>query len=105
MSSKVVYAQEEANAAGVLVSNNCGLALAIRTAQEQPRLGARRPYDNPALRATVRGDGGRVFHELELQYVDEEPDRRIVVMDHHRYKLEKGHRCTYDITIGSTAKR
>ena len=41
---------------------------------------------------TVGGRGGRVFDEFELQNVDEEPNRGVVVMNHDRHKLKKSHR-------------
>jgi hypothetical protein len=98
MSSEVVHAKEESHTSGVLISNDCGLALTVCTGQEQARLGAWRTYNNPALRATVGGHCRRVLDELELQDVDEKPYGRVILMDHNRYELKIAHRRSLKIT-------
>jgi len=95
MSGEVVYVKEEADSAGVLFPHDRGLAFTIRASEEQPGLGTGWPYDNPALLPTISGHGGRVFHQLEPEDVDEKPNRRIVFVYHDRYKLKKGHRCPF----------
>jgi hypothetical protein len=90
MRREVVDSQEEAHAPGMLVPDDCGLAFTIRTGEEETRLRASWTHDNPALRPAVGGDGGLVFNELEPQDINEEPDRRVIVSDHERDKLEHG---------------
>src|ERR1700761_1323656 len=47
---EVLDLEEEADAPGDLVTDGCGLALAVRAGQQDARLGAGRPDDEPAPR-------------------------------------------------------
>ena len=88
---EVVDAEEHADAAGELLA---GGALLLRTvsAGEQnagPRAGG--PDDDPTLRPAIVGLRGRVLDQLELENVDEKPDRRVVIPNDEREKLEMRH--------------
>src|SRR6185369_7779622 len=91
-SVEVVDAKKEANPARVLVSDDCSLTLAVGTSQQQARLGTRRTNHDPALRLTIGGHGRRIFHELEPQDVDKEPNRRLILTNHNRDEVKKSHR-------------
>ena len=75
----------------MLVSEDCGLALTVCTSQEQAGLGSRRTHHDPALGAAISGYGRRVLDEFEIQDVDEESYRCVVVMNHNRHKLKERH--------------
>src|SRR5580700_6514883 len=65
---EVLDLQEEADAPGDLVTDGRGLALAVRAGQQDARLGAGRPDDDPALRlAALRRQRGRVLYQVESQ--------------------------------------
>src|SRR5580704_14173249 len=82
---EVLDLQEKADAPADLVTDGRGLALAVRTGQQDARFGARRPDDDPALRpADLRRQRGRVLHQVEPQRLGEEPDGLVVVVDHDR---------------------
>jgi hypothetical protein len=49
---------------------------------EKTRSRRRLANHDPSLWAAIDGQGGRVFHQLELQYVDEEADGGVVVPHH-----------------------
>jgi hypothetical protein len=91
VSIKIVYAQEEADTAAVLVPYELGLTVTVCACQQQARFGARRSHDHPALGSTIGGLCACIFHQLELQDVNEESDRWIVLMHQNRYELQMGH--------------
>ena len=65
--------------AGELLADGGGLMLAVGTCEQDAGLASLGTNDDPALRPAVVGQRRRVFDQLELQHVDEETDRGIVV--------------------------
>ena len=80
MRVEVLDAQEEPDAAGELVPDRARL-LAVGAGEQEAGLGTRRPHDDPALGRPVVGQRRRVLDELEAERVDEERDRRVVLVD------------------------
>jgi hypothetical protein len=97
---EIIDAQKQPHASRELLSNNTRLVVAIRASQQNsrarqsPRLG--RPHDHPALRPPIVGQRGRVLDEIELQDIDEKPDRRVIVPHHQCYEFELRH-LRYDV--------
>src|ERR1700747_2396236 len=78
---KVLDLQEEADPPGDLVTDGRGLALAVGAGQQDARLGAGRPDDDPALRpAALRRPRGRVLRQLEPERLGEEPYALVVLV-------------------------
>jgi hypothetical protein len=84
---EVIDAKEEAHSARELLSNNGGLVFAVRASQQQAGTTTNRAHYNPAFRATVIGQRGNVFHELELQDVHKEVDGRLILSHHQSNQL------------------
>jgi hypothetical protein len=79
--SEVVYAKKEADSTTMLVANDIALLLAVCPSQQQAGLRARRSHYYPPFGSAIVGRGRRVFHQLELQDVDKEPDRGLILMN------------------------
>ena len=89
---EVVDAKEQADAPGELLADDGVLMLAVCLREQDAGLASGGPNDDPALRPPVVGQRRRVLHELELQHVDEEANRGVVVADDQRDKREMRHR-------------
>ena len=84
-----LHTQEQPDAARELVADGLRLAFAVGAGEQEPGAGSRRADDDPALRAAAGGgQRRRVLDELEAEGVDEEGDRRVVVVDDQREVLQ-----------------
>jgi hypothetical protein len=73
--------QEETDPPGELTPDRRRLLRAVGPGEEQPGRGAGRADDDPAFGPAVVGAGRRVLDQFEAEGVDEEPDRRVVLVD------------------------
>jgi hypothetical protein len=89
---EIVDAQEHSNAAGKLAADSAYLLLAVSTREQYGCLASMGTNHYPSLGAAIIRQRRRVFHQLELQYVNEEPDRRVVVPHHQRDEFNMRHR-------------
>ncbi len=78
---EVVDPQEETDSSSVLAAHDRTLLITVGLRQEQPRAGARRSDHHPPLRSTIVRTSRRVLNEVELQLVDEERNRLVIVVD------------------------
>ena len=76
---EIINPQEETDPAGKLFAHGRDLTLAISAREQDARRRAGRANHDPAFRPAVVGEGRHVFHELELQDVHKEIDRRVVL--------------------------
>ena len=87
-SLEVVDAEEQPDSTGVLAADGTHLPVAIGLREEESRLRAGWPDDDPSLRPPAVRGRRRVLDELEAERVDEEPDRVVVALDDQRGVLE-----------------
>ena len=85
---EVVDTQEQPDPTCVLGAYRIDLLVAIGFREEEPRLCAGWPDDDPSLRTPVVRGPRRVLDELEAERVDEEPDGVVVALDDQRGVLE-----------------
>ena len=98
---EVIHAEKQPDAASELLADDGGLAVAVSACQEDTRVASAGSHDDPALRAAIVGQRRRVFHQLELQHVDEEADRGIVVLHHEGDEFKIRHQGS-DYNMGMT---
>jgi len=88
---EIIDAQEHTDATRKLLAHNACLLFAVRTREQNACLASIWTNHNPTLRAAIIGQRRRVFHQLELQDVNEEADSRIVVPDHQSDEFKMRH--------------
>src|SRR5688500_11405950 len=93
-SIEIVDAQEHSDATGELLTHNACLFVAVGTRQQDACLAPSGANHNPTLWPTIIGQRRRVFHDFELQHVNEETDGCVVVPDHQRDEFEMRHRAS-----------
>jgi hypothetical protein len=76
---EIINAKEEADPAGELLANDRRLMLAIGACQQNAGAPTDGANNDPAFRATVVRQRRNVLHELEVQDIDKEIDRRFVL--------------------------
>ncbi len=85
---EVVDPQEEPDPSGELASDDGTLLVPVGECQQDAGHRTGRPDDDPPLRSTVVGRRRRVLDQLEADAVDEEGDRRVVVVDDDGHELD-----------------
>jgi hypothetical protein len=88
---EIIDAEEHADASGELPAGDALLLHTIGSREQNASVCSHRSNDDPSLRPTIVGPRGRIFDEFELEDVDKEPDRRVIVPDHQRDKFEMRH--------------
>jgi hypothetical protein len=88
---EIVNAKEETDPPGKLVSDYRRLIVAIGAREQNAGAPADRPNNHPAFRATVVRQRRSVLHELELQDIDKEIDRRLVLSHNQGDEIEVRH--------------
>jgi len=92
MSIEVVDAKEQANPPSKLMSYSFLLRCSIRHRKQNISLSARWPHHYPTLEPFVVHQRRRIFHQLELEHIDEEADGRIVLAHEQGYQFNIEHR-------------
>ena len=100
---EVVDAEEEPDAAGYLTTHRGALAFPIGAGDQDSRLGARRPDNNPPLGAPVVGQRWRVLHQVEAEHLGEERDGRVVLVNDQGNQIDL-HDSRLDETISIRCK-
>ena len=85
---EVIHPEKETDPARELIPDDRLLMLPVGAREQNPRAASPRPNDDPALRPAIVGQRRNVLHELELQDVDEEIDRRLILSNHQRDQLD-----------------
>ena len=85
---EVIDAEEQADAAGELVADGDRLMFTVGSGEQDAGGGAGRADGDPSLRSSVVRDRRGVFDEVEAQRVDEEPDRRVVIVDDDGHEFD-----------------
>lgn len=88
---EVVHAQEEPHPIRALMPDHRDLRGSLGAGEQETRGPADRAHDHPPLGPSVVRLRGHVFDQGEVQHVDEERDRRIVVGDDERHEVQVGH--------------
>ncbi len=81
---EVVDAEEEADPAGRLLPDRRRLVVAVGAREQDAGLGAGWANHDPPFRAAVVGQRRGVLDQLEPEHIDEELDRRVVLLDDDR---------------------
>ena len=89
---KIVDAQEHSDPTGELLAHNARLFVAVGTREQDACLASLGTNHDPTLRPAIIGPRRCIFHQLELQNVNEEPDSGIVVPHHQRDEFKMRHR-------------
>lgn len=103
---EVVDGEEETDPTRHLIADRRPLVVAVGLGEQKPGLASPWANDDPPLRPSVVCGGGGVLRQLEAEYVDEECDRRVVVVDdegheaQHRLSMDGGNR--YGVPPGGT---
>ena len=88
---EVLNLKEEADSSGDLLAYDRRLVITIGSGEQDPCLSARRTNNDPPFRlASVRQRWG-VFDQLEAESVNEERNRRVIVIDDNGRQLYKRH--------------
>jgi hypothetical protein len=78
---EVVDSQEEPDSASYLVADDAVLSGPVGASEEEAGLRSGRADNDPSLGSTIVRQCGRIFDELETEYINEERDRRVVLVD------------------------
>jgi hypothetical protein len=85
---EIINAKEETDPPGKLHSDYRRLILAIGAREQNAGAAADRPNNHPAFRATVVRQRRNVLHELELQDIHKEVNRRLVLTHNQGDEIE-----------------
>jgi len=85
---EVVNAIEQPDASRKLVTDRLGLPLSVCASEENARLTARGPNDDPPLGPAIIGQGRTVLHKVEAEDTDEKLNRRTIVRDDHGHQVK-----------------
>ena len=88
---EIINAQEETDPAGKLLANDRQLMLAIGACQQKAGAAACGPHNDPPLGPAVIRQRRNVLDESELEDIDEEVDRWLVLTHNQRNELEVRH--------------
>jgi fructosamine-3-kinase len=88
---EVVDLQKETDPAGQLVSYDRHLVVTVGAGEQDARVGPGRPDDDPSFRAAIVGERGRILDQLEAEHVDEEGDRRVVLVNDDGHQVHVRH--------------
>lgn len=88
---EVVDTEEEPDPAGYLVTDSGTLVFSVGARERNPGLGTRGPHDDLPLGSPVIGQRWGVLDEVEAEYVAEERDRRVVVIDNQGNQVDLHH--------------
>ena len=88
---EILDAQEEPDAAGELLSDDCVLMIAVGAREQNAGRPVARSNDNPTLGAAIVRQCRQVFYEIEAQAVHEKVDRRLVVAADEGHELKVFH--------------
>lgn len=84
---EILDSEKEPYPSSDLVSYCFGLVRAISTSEQNAGPRARRTHNDPSLWTSIVGERRRVLYQLESERIDEEIDRRGVVVHHDGDKL------------------
>jgi hypothetical protein len=90
---EIFNSQEQSYAPRKLIPYGYALMVAIGARQENSRLPATRPDHDPPFRPAIIRRRRNVFEQFEIENANEEINRRIVILDDHRYEVEIRHYC------------
>lgn len=76
---EVIDAKEKTDPAGKLFAYDCRLMLTVGAREQNACIAPNGTDDNPALLAAVIRERRHILHEVELEDIHEEVDRRLVL--------------------------
>ena len=88
---EVVHSQEESDSASALFPDYGPLIVTVGPSEQDSCLPPRWSHHDPALGASVVGQRRRVLDELKVEHLDEELDRRVIVVHHDRDEFDERH--------------
>lgn len=88
---EIIDTKKQANPPGELGSDGVLLMVTVRLGEEQTGAPTLWPDDDPSLCSAVIGEGRLVLDQVEVQDVDEERDRLVVVSDDECNEIEMAH--------------
>ena len=91
-SFKIVHSEKHSHATGELLAHDACLVVAVSTSKDNACLPAFGSNHDPTLWTTIIRQRRRIFHQLELKYVNEEMNSGIVVPHHQRDEFKIRHR-------------
>ena len=102
-SLEVVDAQEEPDPSGRLLPDRRRLVVAVGASEQDAGLGAGRANDDPSFRAAVVRQRRGVLDQFEPEHIDEELDRRVVLLDDDRDQPDVRHVCAAVRSVSGSA--
>ncbi len=88
---KVLDSEKEPDPSCNLIPDRLRLVRSIGTSEQDSRLRVRRTHDNPPLRPAIIGERRRIFYQRKTEHLDEEVDRRVVLVYDDRDQLHERH--------------
>ena len=102
---EVVNAEEEPDPAGYLVTDRGTLVFSVSASEQNPGVGTRRSDDNPPFGSPVIRQRRGVLDEVEAEYVGEERDRRVVLVDDQGNQVDLHHGSVRWLFCSPTTRR